>query len=254
MKQALVAYSGGADSTFLLKVAVDTLGKQNVLAVTAKSETYTSSELKDAVKNAKRIGARHIIISTNELKNPDFRKNPADRCYYCKSELFNRLKKIAKKENIKFVIDASNADDLKDYRPGAKAKNELGIRSPLQESGFTKNDIRRFSKKLGLSTWDKPAMACLASRLPYGEKIEADKLRKIEAAEEFLGRLGFRQVRVRCHGDMARIEVPSVDIKRLNKDEIRGKITARLKALGFLYITLDLQGYRTGSLNEVLKR
>lgn len=253
MQRVLIAYSGGVDSTFLLKVAVDTLGKQNVLAITAKSETYTSSELKDAVKNAKKIGARQVIISTNELKNPNFRKNPADRCYYCKSELFNRLKKIAKRENIKFVIDASNVDDLKDYRPGAKAKKELGVRSPLQEAGLKKEAIRRFSKKLGLATWSKPAMACLASRIPYGEKIAQDKLRRIEKAEDFLCNLGFRHVRVRCHKDIARIEVPAKDISKISTANIRNKITKKLKSLGFLYVALDLQGYRTGSLNESIK-
>ena len=249
MKRILIAYSGGVDSTFLLKVAVDALGRDNVLAVTAKSETYTSSELKDAIKNARRIGARHVIISTHELKNPNFRKNPINRCYYCKSELFGRLKKIAKKENIRFVIDASNVDDLKDYRPGAKAKKELGVRSPLQEAGLTKNEIRQFSKRLGLLTWDKPAMACLASRVQYGQNIEQGILKRIEQAEDYLRLFGFRQVRVRCHKDIARIELLPIDIKRLNKSSIRGKITKRLKALGFLYITLDLEGYRTGSLN-----
>jgi len=251
MGKVVVAYSGGADSTFLLKVAVDALGKQNVLAVTAKSETYTSSELKDAVKNAKKIGARQIIISTNELKNPNFRKNPVNRCYYCKYELFGELKKIAGKENIKFVIDASNVDDHKDYRPGAKAKKELSVRSPLQEAGLDKEDIRQSSKKLGLVSWSKPAAACLASRLPYGEKIEVEKLRRIEKAEDFLRNLGFKQVRVRCHNNLARIEVPAGDISGTERS--RSKITKKLKALGFLYITLDLQGYRTGSLNEAIK-
>jgi len=253
MSRVLVAYSGGVDSTFLLKVAVDTLGRDNVLAVTAKSETYSLSELKDAVKNVKKISARHIIISTQELKNPNFYKNPVNRCYYCKKELFTRLKKIAQKENIKFVIDASNLDDLKDYRPGAKAKKELNIRSPLQEAGFIKRDVRLFSKKIGLSTWDKPAMACLASRLPYGEKIAPEKLKRIEGAEEFLQKLGFKQARVRCHGDIARIEVPVNDILAATKSNFRIKIIKKLKSLGFLYVTLDLQGYRTGSLNEQIK-
>jgi len=252
MQRVVVAYSGGADSTFLLKVAVDALGRDNALAVTAKSETYTSSELRGAVKNAKKIGARHIVISTNELNNPQFIKNPRDRCYYCKQELFSRLKKIAKKENMKFVIDASNIDDLKDYRPGAKAKKELGAQSPLQEAGFSKADIRRFSKKLGLATWDKPAMACLASRIPYGENIKPDTLRRIEKAEACLNRLGFRHARVRCHGNIARIEVPSEDISKLTKFQIRIEIIKKLKAFGFMYVALDLQGYRTGSLNEAI--
>ncbi len=254
MGNALVAYSGGADSTFLLKAAVDALGRDNVLAVTADSPTYQPSELKNAKKMARKLGARHIVIYTNELDNPNFSANPVDRCYYCKSELFSRLKELAKKEGISFVVDASNIDDRLDYRPGAKAKEELGIRSPLQEAGFSKLDIRRFSKKLGLSTWNKPAMACLASRLPYGEKISEDKLMRIEMAEDFLRRLGFRQVRVRRHGDVARVEVPPGRIKLLNEGRIRGKIINKFKTLGFMYITLDLQGYRTGSLNEVLQR
>lgn len=253
MKRVLVAYSGGVDSTFLLKVAVDALGTQNVLAVTAKSPTYQALELKDAVKNAKKIGTRHIIIDTNEIENLNFSSNPADRCYYCKDELFSELKRMAKKECINFVVDGSNRDDTLDYRPGAKAKTKHNVRSPLKEAGFGKEDIRRFSKRLGLETWDKPAMACLASRFPYGEKIEQKKLKRVEKAEDFLQELGFRQVRVRCHDNIARIEVSVKDIKLLNKGALRGKIVQKLKVLGFLYITLDLEGYRTGSLNEVLK-
>jgi len=252
MGRVLIAYSGGVDSTFLLKVAVDTLGKENVLAVTAKSPTYQLTELKGAAKNAKKIGARHLIIMTNEFKNANFASNPVDRCYYCKDELFAKLKKIAKKENIPFVLDASNIDDEYDYRPGARAKKEHGVRSPLQEAGFSKKDIRRFSKRLGLGTWDKPQMACLASRLPYGERIELDKLKRIERAEDFLRKLGLGQVRVRCHGHIARIEVPIKETKLLYNDDINGKIIKKFKGLGFVYVTLDLEGYRTGSLNEVL--
>lgn len=254
MGKVLVAYSGGVDSTFLIKMAKDVLGRDNVLAVTAQSATYPLSELKDAKRSAKDIGVRHLIIHTNEFENNNFVLNPPDRCYYCKRELFNKLKDIAKKENINFIVDASNINDIDDYRPGTKAKKELGIRSPLQEAGFNKSDIRQFSKKISLNTWDKPAMACLASRLPYGEKIEVDTLRRIELAEDFLQRLGFRQVRVRCHGNMARIEVLPKDIKLLIKNGLRDKIIAHLKKLGFSYITLDMQGYRTGSMNEVIKK
>jgi uncharacterized protein len=253
MRSVLIAYSGGADSTFLLKVAVSALGHDNVLAVTAKSPTYPASELKDARQQAKKIGARHIIIATKELGDARFAANPADRCYYCKSELFRKLKRIAKKQNIRFVIDASNKDDLADYRPGSKAKKELRVASPLQEAGLGKADIRRFSRKLGLATWDKPAMACLASRLPYGERITLDNLKKIEKAEDFLQRLGFRRVRVRCHGRVARIEAEQKDIAKLGAPNVRDKIAKRLKQLGFLYIALDLEGYRTGSLNEALQ-
>ncbi len=253
MSKVLIAYSGGVDSTFLVKIAKDTLGKENVLAVTAESATYPLSELKDAKRNARNIGVRHLVIHTDEFEDSNFVLNPANRCYYCKKELFSTLRKIAKKEGIEFVIDASNTDDVNDYRPGAKAKKEFGVRSPLQEAGFNKNDIRHLSEKIGLKTWDKPAMACLASRIPYGEKIEIDKLKRIETAEEFLQKSGFKQVRVRCHGSVARIEVLPKDIKLLIKNTLHDRIITRLKKMGFAFVTLDLQGYRTGSLNEVLK-
>ena len=250
-KRLLVAYSGGCDSSFLAKFAADALGRENVITVTATSPTYTKAELRDSKKLAKKIGIRHIVIRTSEIGSIDFNKNPYNRCYFCKKELFKRLRQIAKRHNIRHIADGSNLDDLRDYRPGSKAKKEFGIISPLQEAKLTKEEIRQLSKKAGLGTWNKPALACLASRIPYGEKIMKDKLRLIEKAEEYLTKLGLKQVRVRLHKDIARIEVPRADINRLNNERLRSKIAKKLKTLGFSYITLDLEGYRTGSMNEV---
>ena len=253
MGKVVVAFSGGVDSSFLLKMAKDTLRDGNILAVTAVSETYTGSELKQAKRFAKELGVRHKIIFTNELKNKNFAKNPIDRCYYCKRELFGSLAEIAKDKGFGHVVDASNTDDAKDYRPGAKAKKECRVRSPLVEAGFSKDDIRRYSRKLKLETANLPSMACLASRFPYGEKISKEALRKIESAEDFIKRQGVSQVRVRLHNNIARIEVEKEDIKRFVNKKFCDKITKRLRQLGFKYITLDLEGYRTGSLNEVLR-
>ena len=252
MGKVVVAFSGGVDSSFLLKMAKNTLPKKDILAVTAVSETYTGSELKQAKRFAKKTGIRHKIIFTNELKDKNFTKNPINRCYYCKKELFGRMAEIAKKEGLNYVIDASNIDDARDYRPGSKAKKEFGIRSPLMEAGFSKEDIRKCSGRLKLETADMPSMACLASRFPYGEKINKKALKKIEAAEAFIKRQGVLQVRVRCHNNIARIEVEKENIKIFVNKRICDKITQRLKQLGFKYITLDLEGYRSGSLNEVL--
>lgn len=248
----VVAFSGGVDSSFLLKMAKDTLSSENVLAVTAVSDTYTRSELIQAKKFARSLGVKHTIIFTDELKDHNFTENPIDRCYYCKKELFNKLKRITKRNGFKFIVDASNLDDKKDYRPGSMAKRQLGVKSPLQEAGITKSEIRRFSKKLGLATWDMPQMACLASRVPYGEEITKPILRKIEMAEEFIREAGIKQVRVRYHSNIARIEVEKKDIKRFLNKEFCDRIIRYLKDLGFHYIVLDLEGYRTGSLNERL--
>jgi len=251
--KVVIAFSGGVDSSFLLKATKDALADDNVLAVTAVSETYTGSELKQARRFAKKLGVKHKIIFTKELKNKNFTKNPVDRCYYCKKELFGKLAEIVKKEGFNYALDASNTDDARDYRPGSKAKKEFGIRSPLMEAGFSKDDIRRYSKRLKLETADMPSMACLASRFPYGEKINKKALKKIEAAEDFIKRQGISQVRVRCHDNIARIEVEKENIKIFVNKRICDKITKRLRQLGFKYITLDLEGYRTGSLNEELK-
>lgn len=253
MEKVLVAFSGGVDSTLLLKVASDVLGK-NVLAVIASSETYPGNETMDARKLARRLKVRHKVISTHELDNPDFLRNPPERCYHCKKELFGTLASIAREEGISFVLDGSNHDDLLDFRPGAKAAKELGIRSPLREAGLTKAEVRELSRRLRLPTWDKPSLACLASRFPYHTRIEGKSLRRIGAAEEFLREAGFRQVRVRHHGPIARIEVEASEFPRLLKKGLAAKISARLKELGYSYVSLDLEGYRTGSMNETLKK
>jgi len=251
--KVVIAFSGGVDSSFLLKVAKDALPDGNVLAVTAVSETYTGSELKQAKRFAEKLGIKRKIIFTNELKNKNFIKNPIDRCYYCKRELFGKLAGIAKKKGFDYVVDASNTDDARDYRPGSKAKKEFKIRSPLAEAGFSKDDIRKYSRKLKLETADMPSMACLASRFPYGEKINKKALKRIESAEDFIKKQGVSQVRVRCHNNIARIEVEKENIKIFVNEKICDRITKRLRQLGFKYITLDLEGYRMGSLNEVLE-
>jgi uncharacterized protein len=251
MKKVLIAYSGGVDSTFLLKVATEVLGN-NVVAVTALSETYPEDEIKEARKIAKEIGVKHIIIRTEELKNPEFSENPPERCYYCKKELFSKLKEIAKKEKIEFVLDGSNYDDLDDYRPGLKAVQEFGIRSPLREAKLTKADIRQLSKKMKLQTWDKPALACLASRFPPYVKITEEDLKRIDKAENFIKSLGFKQIRLRHHYPIARLEFSLEDFPRILNKKNRDAIVRKLKELGYLYVTLDLEGYKTGSLNKLI--
>lgn len=249
LHSVVVAYSGGLDSTFLLKMAVDTLGKRNVLAVTARSETYPYSEYKEARQLAGRIGAKHITIRTSELAIKHFKSNPVNRCYYCKKELFKKLDAIRQRRRLGYVLDGTNRDDLKDIRHGRKAARELGVRSPLLEAGINKDDIRKFSKRLKLSTWDKPSFACLASRVPFGDLITHDKLRRIERAEEYLKRYGIKQVRVRLHGHIVRIETGKGDFNKIISHS--EAIIAFLKKLGLTYITMDLAGYRTGSMHEV---
>jgi len=247
----LVAYSGGLDSSLLLKVSHDVLGDR-VLAVTALSPTYPGQERAAAEELAKGLGVRLVTVETDELQIVGFADNPPERCYFCKSELFGQLQAIARDEGIAYVADGSNADDVDDYRPGMQAACELGVVSPLKEAGLTKEDIRTLSKRLGLPTWDKPSSACLASRFPYGEAITREKLAMVEAAESFLGELGFRQVRVRHHGTIARIEVAPGAIERLASPAVRAQVVHRLTEIGYDYVTLDCRGYRTGSMNEVL--
>lgn len=251
-KRVLVAYSGGVDSSFLLKCCSDFLGKNNVLAVTAASATYTRKELNTAKEITRDLGVTHKIISTSEVDDPSFKANPVNRCYYCKSELFSRLKSLAEKEHTAYILDGSNLDDLKDYRPGRQAKEELGVHSPLAEAGLTKKEIRQLSKEFGLKTWDAPQMACLASRFAYGEEITIENLKRIEKAEEYIRSLGIKLVRLRHYQlpdktKLARIEVDKKEIKKIT--DYRLSIIDYLQKLGYNYVTLDLEGYRSGSMN-----
>jgi len=247
MDSLLVAFSGGLDSTFLLKIVSEVLPRHKILAVTANSATYPKEEMLFAKNIAKRIGARHKIIKTYELQDRRFTSNPINRCYFCKKELFTRLKDIASGFKLNFVVDASNVSDRQDFRPGNKAKLEFKIRSPLQEAGFTKEDIRKLSKKFGLSTWDKPSLACLASRIPYGIKINRQLLEQINKAETYLRNMGFQQVRLRHYNSLCRIEVFKEDVPRLMRK--RNLVIESLKRFGYHYVTVDLEGYRTGSMN-----
>jgi uncharacterized protein len=253
METVLVAYSGGVDSTFLLKVAKDVLGDQ-VMAVTEMSPVYPSEETEQAKVFAQQLGVRHELIETQDLSNPNFINNPKDRCYWCKKELFAELLKIAENNNLNYVLDGTNFDDGDDFRPGMKAAHELGIRSPLKEARLTKDEIRQFSKEFGLPTWNKPSFACLASRFPYGMKITKENLHKVDVAERFLKKSGITQVRVRHHDRIARIEVLQNDFPKLVEEPLRSQIIAYFKELGYAYVAVDLEGYRTGSMNEVLKR
>jgi uncharacterized protein len=246
----VVAYSGGVDSTLLAAVAAQVLGER-AISVLASSETYPSSEIEEAVETARMLGLNLVQIESDELENEDFARNTPERCYFCKTELFTKLAQIATDRGLRWVADGANVDDLSDHRPGSRAAAQLGVRSPLREAGLTKNDIREVSRRLGLPTWDKPSLACLSSRIPYGTKIEPGLLARLDEAERFLKGLGFRQVRVRHHGTIARIEVEAEDIPRLASPETRDAVVRKFEALGYVYTALDMRGYRTGSMNEV---
>jgi uncharacterized protein len=252
IQSVAIGYSGGVDSTLLLKVAVDVLGG-NAVAMIGRSETYPTREFEEAVKIAESIGTRYVVVNTEETDVIKFKENPANRCYFCKTELFGKLDGIAEREGLKWIADGTITDDVGDFRPGMKAKSENNVRSPLLEANLSKAEVREISKHLGLPTWDKPAFACLSSRFPYGMGITKENLTKIDNAETLLRDEGFRFFRVRFHDERtARIEVGVQEISRLLDDSLRDKIVSHLKQLGFTYVTLDLQGYRTGSMNEVL--
>ena len=247
---ALVAYSGGVDSSLALAICARALPRDRVLAVTSNNETYLPSELDLAREFADSLGVEHLVINTRELDNPDYASNPTNRCYFCKSTLYSDLDSLASERGYGCVVDGANADDEGDYRPGRKAAKELGVVSPLSMTGVDKAEVRELAKYLGLPSWDKPALACLSSRFPYGQEITPEKLAQVARAEEFLRKEGFRQVRVRHHGEIARLEVGPEEMDRAFA--LREEIASELKEAGFLYVALDLSGYASGSLNAAL--
>src|ERR671912_84300 len=248
---ALVAFSGGVDSSLALAIAARALPRGRVLAVTSNNETYLPSELDLARAFAASLGVEHLVVNTRELDDPNYASNPTNRCYFCKSTLYSDLAKIAAERGYSWVVDGANKDDEGDYRPGRKAAKELGVVSPLSLAGMGKTEVRGGAKYLGVPRWDKPALACLSSRFPYGQEITPEKLAQVARAEEFLRAEGFRQVRVRHHGEIARLEVGSEELERAFA--MREEISTELLEAGFLYVTLDLAGYKSGSLNAALE-
>ncbi len=251
MEQALIAYSGGIDSTLVAKVAYDVLGDR-AIAITANSPSLLPEDLEDAKTQAQAIGIRHEIVATHEMDNPDYTSNPTNRCYFCKSELHDTLKPLAIDRGFGYVVDGVNADDLQDYRPGIQAAQERGARSPLAELGMSKLEVRELSRHLNLPWWDKPAQPCLSSRFPYGESITVEKLQRVGRSELYLRKLGWQNLRVRSDGDTARIEIPADQIQAFILNTDLPQLITQLKTFGFLCITLDLEGYRSGKLNDVL--
>jgi uncharacterized protein len=252
MGSVVVAFSGGVDSTFLLHQACSVLGADRVLALTATSPTYPLHEQEESRRLAASLGVRQLLIESNELEIPGFAENRPDRCYHCKKELFTLCRNEAQRLGYAFILDGSNSDDLGDYRPGRRAAGELGVRSPLLEAGLNKEEIRTLSRAAGLSTWDKQPFACLSSRFPYGTEITAERLERLDRCETALREQGFRTYRVRFHDDVARIEVAAEEIARFADPTVRAVVVSACKAAGFAYVALDLQGYRSGSMNETL--
>ena len=252
MSSVMVAYSGGVDSSYLAYVAHSVLGTQ-ALSVTADSPSYPRRHREAALRLAREFHFRHELIHTDELERPEYRANPANRCYYCKHELYTHLTRIARARGLRVVVDGNNADDRGDYRPGRQAAREFGVRSPLDEADLRKDDIRELSRRAALPVWDEPASACLSSRIPYEHEVTDEKLRMIERAEDVLHDLGFRQCRVRHHDEVARLEIARDEMARAMDPDVASTIVRELKAIGYKYVSVDLQGYRTGSLNEVLR-
>ncbi len=252
LERVAVAFSAGVDSTLVLKAALDTLGPQNVTAATGDSDSLARAEFEEARRLTEQLGARHVVLETDEFENEDYLANPENRCYYCKSTLYTHLDKYIADHGIKAIVNGINADDYGDWRPGIQAAEEHQVRAPIAEAGITKAEVRTLSEWLGLPTFDKPASPCLSSRVQYGEQITPEKLRMIERAEALLKSLGFRECRVRHHNNLARIEVPLEDIARITEPETQARIDACLHELGYTYVTVDLRGFRSGSLNEAI--
>jgi uncharacterized protein len=252
LESVAVAFSAGVDSTLVLKVALDTLGPERVVAVTGRSDSLARAEFEAACELAKTVGAEHVVLDTDEFDNPNYTSNPTNRCYFCKTTLYEHLTQFIRDRGLNAIVNGINADDLGDYRPGIQAAREFGVHCPPAEAGLTKADVRELSRRLGLPTFDKPASPCLSSRVPYGEAVTPEKLRMIEAAEAFVRGLGIRECRVRHHDKLARIEAPVEDIPRLTDPQTAARVEAHLRSLGYERVTIDPRGFRSGSLNETI--